>query len=583
MKRNFKTCLLISGFILLSSCSSNDLVVEHTVNKKVLDVFEDGSVSYKLDCYFLDDIDAPYVKLPDLLNYRMDKQFAKGFPIADYSFNYKNDVLTATNIFQGKEYSIIFDGKNDEIRSDDFQRATDLFDLKCPIDFMAADYSPIIEISDFEVITAPKETVLSLKDYDIDLYPYDDTVLVPLNILNNILFSVGEKVFAYNGKSICETTYVSEGTDAYKYYYDSYAAAEKNQLRNQDTADFNKNEFFFIMNNFFGRMNDTNIGDFRDYAKYLGVYDDISSTEPLRSFYGMFYLVNSIDDLHSAGDYCSPEVGNRYGADKADYAVVKALIKLRYESDGYRYNNFVTTYNSYQANRKSSLGSVINAGFYYYNDTCFIRYDSFARTSNDEVFKDGKVNEEVSYEGNTYTLFYKAFKDLKANHPEVKNIVIDEAINGGGDVTTMVELAGFLNTKTSLVVHNKLTGEIYKTTYKVDTNYDGVYDDKDYQAKGYNVFCLASSASFSCGNFFPLALKDNNSATLIGQNTAGGSCVVEHASTAVGDLYQFSSIYEYGTIDENGKYYSGESGVHPDLGLSSANLFNKDKIIELIE
>jgi len=75
-----------------SGCSSNTQRTRE-VSTKQLDVYEGGAKSSFLKCYFLDDIDAPYLKLADLENYRMDTQFANGFPIADYEFSYSKKIF----------------------------------------------------------------------------------------------------------------------------------------------------------------------------------------------------------------------------------------------------------------------------------------------------------------------------------------------------------------------------------------------------------------------------------------------------------------------------------------------------------
>lgn len=132
MKRKTKACQFFSVILLLTSFTKT---VERQVTKKTLDIYEKSSLASTLDCYFLDDIDDPYVMISDLMKYRMSQPFENGFPVPDYSLSYKRQVLTATNTFQGKEYTIEFDAKNDEIRSQDLYKATDIFNFASPHDF----------------------------------------------------------------------------------------------------------------------------------------------------------------------------------------------------------------------------------------------------------------------------------------------------------------------------------------------------------------------------------------------------------------------------------------------------------------
>ncbi len=131
---------------------------------------------------------------------------------------------------------------------------------------------------------------------------------------------------------------------------------------------------------------------------------------------------------------------------------------------------------------------------------------------------------------------------------------------------------------------NKLNNEVFKVTYKVDTNYDGVYDDSDYQAKGYKVYDLISTVSFSCGNFLPTILKQNQAATIIGQTSSGGSCIVGPNASSQGDIYQISGVVEYGTILDGGKFYYSDNGVHPDIGIGNyTDFYNKSNPLSYLE
>ncbi len=277
-----KSRLPLFALVLLSlvvqSCSTKVDQTEHHITKKELKVYEKKEDASNLDCYFLDDIDAPYIRLESLKNYRMETQFAKGFPIADYTYSYSNGVLKAEQTYNEQNYSIEFDAYKDEIRSEKLIHALDIFHFGSPRDLCSADYSPIVKATvNEEDINTEKAVTFSLRDYDIDLYAYDNSVLIPFAIVNSLFFFSGEKVFSYNGKAIFESG------NCYSSFapYNSYTTEEKNRDRNQNTAVFNRNEFMFELNTYFGRKDDSVIHDFRDYAKYLDVYENLASTAPL--------------------------------------------------------------------------------------------------------------------------------------------------------------------------------------------------------------------------------------------------------------------------------------------------------------
>ena len=77
--------------------------------------------------------------------------------------------------------------------------------------------------------------------------------------------------------------------------------------------------------------------------------------------------------------------------------------------------------------------------------------------------------------------------------------------------------------------------------YRVDRNFDGVFDERD-AAVRYDFRCgvLTSRLSFSCGNLLPSLMKDRGLAVL-GETSGGGTCAVTVHATPEGLPYQISS------------------------------------------
>ncbi|SYV90217.1 peptidase, S41 family, partial [Metamycoplasma alkalescens] len=68
-----------------------------------------------------------------------------------------------------------------------------------------------------------------------------------------------------------------------------------------------------------------------------------------------------------------------------------------------------------------------------------------------------------------------------AKKPEIKNIVLDIAINGGGSVLSMIRTLGFMTDKPILNrEYNVLDQRADLSKSKVDTNGDGKYDGDAY-------------------------------------------------------------------------------------------------------
>ena len=88
---------------------------------------------------------------------------------------------------------------------------------------------------------------------------------------------------------------------------------------------------------------------------------------------------------------------------------------------------------------------------------------------------------------------------------------------------------------------NRLTGQKLTLTYEADANFDGVFDEKDREIKyDFNYGVLTTRHAFSCGNLFPIVVREAG-AVVIGEKTSGGSCCIQLASDAEGLTYMMSS------------------------------------------
>jgi hypothetical protein len=95
--------------------------------------------------------------------------------------------------------------------------------------------------------------------------------------------------------------------------------------------------------------------------------------------------------------------------------------------------------------------------------------------------------------------------------------------------------------------------------YRIDTNLDGDFDEQDSFEGQYDFFVLTSPYSFSCGNMFPYVAKANDIATVIGQQSGGGACIVSFTVTPDGMPYRISGLARTGDLADPTK--------HDDLGV----------------
>jgi hypothetical protein len=524
-------------------------------------------------------VDIPYVKMSEVATHRRktNKESEVGFTLADYSYSMSNGVLVASQSYNNATYSIYFDSNTDSVYSDYLLDAIDYLHSKLPLRIIKDDTSPIAKCVSEERKPTAKRTTFSFAKYNIDLYAYDNEVLLPFAFVNALFFSPQFKDFIYNGKAIFLTS-DAEVTSKYYSLYNSYLTSEKNQPRNEATAKMNRNLTLFLMDSFYGRFNETTFKDFTSLSKSLGVYDDLASSTPMVAYAALAKLLCLVDDIHSSPNHPSSCVASVLGTDSVDQEYQSQVVtKINGTWRGRRREALEEVGGTLSTNLV--LDDQDQSSFSYSGDTAIIRFESFARKDNDKVFLPNHVIGNVNYQFNSYNLFYDAFKDIKANHSEVKNIIVDLSANLGGTVITLVEIAGFFMSKVPLTYTNQLTGEVFHEDYEVDTNYDGVYDDNDFQAKGYNVYCLISGSSFSCGNLLPEIFKVTDSATIIGQTSAGGSCVVYNLPTGTGDLINLSGPHMLGEVSEDGTFLSNDNGVVPSIHIPLDNYYKIDKLL----
>ncbi|MGN1098927.1 MAG: S41 family peptidase, partial [Christensenellales bacterium] len=555
----------------------------YKVTKNALDVYNNQKIVCTINGYFLDELEVPYVSIEDVCENSREK-VEGGFSVPDYTFSYVGGVLEAKKPYKTELVSIFFDTENDTIYSDSYWEAVDLYDIGQPSDMLGPDNSPIVQIIDRDY-RQDKRVVLDLGKYNIDLITYKGKVLIPFPVLNPLFFWQEYNVYTYSNGAIYSSNDINRiGSFSYNAYV-SIPEEKKNAKRNRTTAEFNADFFCFEMDYFYGNKDISSFRDCKSFMEGIGQYDNFSSPEPLKCYDALAKIIYAIDDIHSSPKIPSVSCGNVYGSSDKDVKAFEAYAET-WNYFGNRCSNYKYVAEKNRDLRSAVLGDEAETGFYYHGDVLYIRFDSFARSNNSKVFAEngnGIISlQPVAYDRNSFNLFYDAFNDLRSNHPEVKNILIDLSVNHGGDTTTLTELLGFFMEEVNIGIYNSVTDNYYLMSYRVDTNMDGVYDGKDFQAKDYNVFCLTSGASFSCANIFSAILQDEKAAVIIGENTGGGNCIIMNSVTATGDFYNKSAPFAYARKAENGGLLHNDSGVSVDKFLLQDNYYDTDILWSVI-
>jgi C-terminal processing protease CtpA/Prc len=193
------------------------------------------------------------------------------------------------------------------------------------------------------------------------------------------------------------------------------------------------------------------------------------------------------------------------------------------------------------------------------------------------------VTEADNSKNETVRLMQYACSRILREGSPIQNVVMDLSCNGGGNTgAAEYVMATFLG-EADFSIKNTMTGALTDSVYTIDTNLDGVFDEKDTLAgKGLNLFCITSPLSFSCGNLVPCVFKSSQKVTLLGQTSGGGSCSVHCFTTVYGSSFQVSGFRRF-SVMKNGSFYDIDLGADPDYYIARPEKFyTREALTEFI-
>ncbi len=229
-------------------------------------------------------------------------------------------------------------------------------------------------------------------------------------------------------------------------------------------------------------------------------------------------------------------------------------------------------------------------GYEEVGDTAFITFDSFTAG---RQWKDYYDLEDPDDPQDTIELIMYANRQVRREGSPIRNIVLDLSLNGGDNSDAAVAVASWFTGEVKVSLLDTMTGAETIAAYRTDLNVNGValsnpdggeesYDPGDTVSHQYNLFCIISPYSFSCGNLVPAMFAQAGGVTLIGQRSGGGSNGVLPATTASGYIYQISGPLQITTYN-NGSLYGVDEGVEPHVRLNFyESFYNREGLVEMI-
>ena len=417
------------------------------------------------------------------------------------------------------------------------------------------------------IISCLKDGTGDLKTYDKDNKYIDEGVYVKLNWKTNE--DKSELDLSYF--SVLEETDTEPISDIFNIRINLDETNFMKKTRSQEIAEATYQELRFMMYELYGKTQNTAVRDFDNFIKDKDYKEDLLSLDAVKYDEAMSkFLLQGIDDCHTSIEY--PSLFNEPTFAKANGYLVK------YE--GTRRTD-LTNNNIKNTNQRSD--AKVKAGLEIVNETAFIAFDKFSTNFELKGINEYSDEDPNQYAEDVMNLFLASFNKIKKNE-NIKNVVIDLTCNSGGKTASMAFLISFLTRDPTISVNLQLDESIVEYHYQADLDQDGVFasENDSFQGK-YNFYVLTSNTTFSCGNLFATTCKNNNLAKIIGQRSAGGSCIISYLTNSSGYLYHSSSEYINVLKTKDNEYVNNDFGVEVDIELDSSYFYNRTYIDELLK
>ena len=440
--------------------------------------------------------------------------------------------------------TMTFDVEKNQIVSTDLDKFLSMYeDAHLNHDSLQAEATATAKIDNEKCSSTVGKTITwNLDDYYMQLVSYENEVYVPYSILQTIFFSPRSLSFAFNGSDFYNVSSFlaffdnpKERTlsEFGKAYYGGPLGGIKE--RSEEYSKYFYGSFLFTMEASNGHIGTMDFASLDKKLDSLGYKSKLLSSDSYTADAAVCDAVCKLfgDGGHTGFIFTGVTAGMDIDRDIP-------LMNKVFETDSRLVAK--TNVQNYLTALRSK--AEVAPGLRVEGETAILTFDSFAVGAIDQTT--GKVNNltpesVVNDNKSTFALFYNSFEEIKKNE-NVKNVVFDVSLNGGGAAIALGESLSFLtDDDVTFSTKNPLTGSKNVECVAYDNDLDGDFSDKDSYAGKYNFYILTSPVSFSCGNAFPCIASDYGYAKIIGQKSGGGDCVVGYATAVDGTYWQMSS------------------------------------------
>ena len=589
-------CLLVALFVL-SACSIDDNPVPEPINPNQKDYVErlvpvvdpNGESQGTVTLRFYNDMpNVAYVSISNFQRIMYPGTTVQVTKTADNQYALTSPCGTAT-----------VDVAKDVFESDDYEAFTNLMgQVQAGMPNTIYDALPIIRWKSLEKTPQQVHVALDYGKFGIDLRADDTNVYFPFATIADLYVDTYMHLASFNGQTVMVAP-----NGAYSLsngYPQDFIAPILQETRTADMADFAYKNLCFTLTNFFGYPGRTlleNKGlkekgldqallDYgqagqmtRELLKSQNMYEYIAGTSALG------YLL--FDGGHT---YTDITVISRIDQKSTFWSEMNAVNTAKQTEFVTNFPEFADVEQGFVDNYllgillKKKRTEKMGEGVKYYKEgeTAYCWFNSFLCDDSGwrKFYKGEGPKPTVADYPNDWLIALTDALEKAENDPEVKNFVLDISTNGGGSSDVVLFITSIFCNKADIYYENTLTGQKMKSTFDVDRNLDGKFDEKDAEVKYHlNFALLVSPVSFSCGNILPALLKDYG-IPLLGQRSGGGSCAVLYNPSADGFGYRYST---HRTRLANTKGENIDAGIVPTYELDNDDFFNIQKVAQLVE
>ena len=527
--------LFIFIILILTSCSRDDNFSRSFVS----DIYNGKNLkSGSIVSYFLKDYDEiPYVRIELLETIIADLEY-------DVKYNDGNVIVTNKS---NNQKAYISDGS---IEFDNYDSFFKLGGNTAPLNSISKN-NKYCQIIDYEYNEGNK-LVLNLKKYDFYIYQTQNSCFIPFALFETIFLEIPFGVnFVFNGQDYYSIS-LDYLYDRYGYtsYGSSYYSLLNGQTESEQIKKFAYNQLLFVMDNFYGLKELKNIDNFSNYFSNIGI--NMNNFENKLIELTNYYL----DDPHSS--LSIPSIYETYNETQ--------IIKDKKSYLGKKSKEIDESLTTLKTLRRSY--NMFNDPLKVYNNVAYLIYDEFIYDSSLDLYNSDIRRALTDVDGFSYMYYYLNY--IKNNYTSVDKIVIDISQNSGGYVDSAVDMLGFMKNNYYINLINKSTNSNIKLNINIDCNLDRSFSDLDSFENQFDFYILTSNASFSCANTFASVLQEQKMATIIGENSAGGACVVQKITLINGIQLNISGPIAFSNDD----YELIENGITVDHKIDRINMYN---------